>query len=262
MSERFQRSRYPLSERLIQGAGSRLARSGGGGFSYDQLSETYPTLDVRRATAPRYVQEELDERDLILKEREAIVARRQADLQILDTQINQQRAMYEQIPMARQAIAELDPMDDDFLTQFIAIQNENPLAFEDDAFYKNVASPLLRRHEMLQQNKLIMQRGAKPQEKDIVTENELINAGTVLSNVTTQNKAKKGDLGAQVQIEGANEIIRRWKQQQDMQQQQAAQSQTVIPSGSPIPSAYPVPSATPQTQSRGVKALDEFYIGR
>ena len=109
------RSQYSLSERLIQGEGSRLARSGGGGFDYRQLSERYPTFDVRRATAPRYAQEELDEQELIMRSREAELMKRQADLQILDTQISQQAGMYKQIPMARQALADLDPSEDDFL---------------------------------------------------------------------------------------------------------------------------------------------------
>lgn len=229
MSERFQRSRYPLSERLIQGAGSRLARSGGGGFSYDQLSETYPTLDVRRATAPRYVQEELDERDLILKEREAIVARRQADLQILDTQINQQRAMYEQIPMARQAIAELDPMDDDFLTQFIAIQNENPLAFEDDAFYKNVASPLLRRHEMLQQNKMIIQRGQKPEETKEITEDAFQRAAGLLSDPTFQKQVQAGDQIAAGRAAVARETYNQFMRQRGLAGGMEPQEQMGMP---------------------------------
>lgn len=255
MAEGRQGTRYSLSERLIQGEGSRLARGGGGGFDYRQLSERYPTFDVRRATAPRFVQEELDEQELIMRSREADLMKRQADLQILDTQISQQAGMYKQIPAARQALADLDPSDDDFLNQFIATQNENPLAFEDDAFYRTVAAPLLRRHEMLQQNKLIMQRGQRPQAEEQAMTPKDYQESIVRRNALLGNKKleelQSEDPDTAFAVEELNRMIFQYQQQNAPRGGFGGMQQ-------PAPSGTPIPSATPAPQGGGFNALRSF----
>lgn len=261
MPPRRQRSQipeydYPLSQMVTELGVSGAARGGQLGFDYSQLSEKYPTVDIRRMTEPRFMQREIDERDIELKMQEAELARRQADLQILDTQINQQRGMYQQIPMARQAVSQLDPLDDDFLSKFIAVQNENPLAFEDDSFYRTVAAPLLRRHEMLQQNKMIMQRGQQPQteeQKQITPSDyqDMVVRRNALLGKKKLEELQTEDPDTAFAVEELNRMIFQYQQQNAPRGGFGGMQQ-------PAPSGTPIPSATPAPQGGGFNALRSF----
>ena len=229
-------------------------------FDYSELDKKYPVQGVR-PVVPAYIQKQIDEEEVLRKSQELEVRRREALLNIYDSQLNQERAMYEQIPIAREALSKLNPADDDFLNQLSAVQASVPIGLENNEVQKFIVEPLVRRHEMLQRNKLEMESRQKPKEEGEITERDLITAGGILSDVTTQNKFKRNDPGAIAQIQGANEIIRRWEQQQQAKKQ-GLQPQPAMPSVSPAPSGVPVPSATPKSQSGGVRAFEEFYMGQ
>lgn len=120
-----------------------------GAFDFEELEERYPTRSVLPAI-PEYAQRQLDEEELARKSNEVLLRQREAQLNIYESQLNQERARYEQIPSAREAMAKLDPSAPDFIQQVIGVQQNLPLAFEDDSFYKTVVAPLYQRHERLQ----------------------------------------------------------------------------------------------------------------
>ena len=241
-----------LSERLIEGGTSRLARTGGLGFDYEEMSQKYPLADIRRATAPRVVRQELAEEDVMLNLREAELAKRQADLQIQDSLVNQTREMYRQIPEARSAISQLDPASDDFLNQLITLQSENPLAYENPDFQKTVVDPLVRRNEMFQSNKLRQKQpetvGLSPKDyEDMIVRRDMLLGKKDLAELQ-ENEPDKA-----FAIEQLNRMIF------DYQQQNAPRggfggAAPAMPSPT-MPSAQPTPQST---QGSGLNALRSF----
>jgi hypothetical protein len=228
----------PLAERIIQSEESRLLRSGMGGFDYDAMSQKYPLADVRRATAPRYIQRELDEEDVMMNIRELEAAKRQADLQLQDSIVKQNREMYRQIPAARVAISQLDPTSDDFLNQLIGLQSDTPLAYENPDFQKMVVDPLVRRHERFQSERLKQ----KPEQEALISESSFQDAASLLSDNDFQKKVRKGDPISIARAEVARDTMNAF-----LQQRGKAGVQPVQPTGFPSES----PSATPTPQGAG-----------
>jgi hypothetical protein len=242
----------PLAERIIQSEQSRLLRSGRGGFDYEGISQRYPLADIRRATAPSYVRRELDEEDVMLNLREAELAKRQADLQIQDSLVNQTREMYRQIPEARAAISQLDPASDDFLNQLITLQSENPLAYENPDFQKTVVDPLVRRNEMFQSNKLRQKQpetvGLSPKDyEDMIVRRDMLLGKKDLAELQANEPDKA------FAIEQLNRMIF------DYQQQNAPRGG--FGGAAPATPSPTMPSVqlTPQpTQGSGLNALRSF----
>lgn len=237
----------------FEAAGQRALSREPAAFDYTELDKRYPVQGVR-PIVPSYIQRQLDEEEILRKSQEIEMRKREAQLNIYDSQLNQERAMYEQIPMARQALAELNPADDDFLNQLIAQQGNNPLAYENPDFQKTVVDPLIRRHEMLQQNKLIMQRGAKPQEEQQqitpVDYQEMVVRKNALLGKKTLDQLQAEDPDTAFAVEELNRMIFQYQQQN-------------IPRGGfgsqqPVPAGTPVPSVTPTPQSGGFNALRSF----
>lgn len=247
----------PLAERIIQSEESRLMRSGIGGFDYSEMSQRYPLANVRRATAPRYIQRELDEEDVMMNIRQLEAAKRQADLQLQDSIVKQNREMYRQIPAAREAISKLDPTSDDFLNQLIGLQSETPLAYENPDFQKMVVDPLVRRHERFQQDRLISQRGTKQPEtvglspKDY---EEMVVRRDALLGKRSLAELQESEPDKAFAIEQLNRMIF------DYQQRNAPRGGFGAAPTTPSPTMPPVQPTPQPTQGSGLNAL-RLFIG-
>lgn len=125
------------------------------GFGYEQLEERYPMapIEVRRQRAQDTAlrEEDIAYKAGIIKEREAELGLKKAarDLDMYESQINREDAMLEQIPVARQKLAELDVRDPNFINKAYDIQDEHPMAFESQEFQKYVFQPMLNRNSRL-----------------------------------------------------------------------------------------------------------------
>lgn len=216
-------------------------------FNYSELEETYPTRQVR-PLIPEYIQRELDEQELERKAAEIEVRRREAQLNIYDSQLNQERERLRQVPLARQALSQLDPADPDFIVKLSDIQNKLPLASEDTQVSTYLINPLLRRHESMQRNNDIIQRGLSKQAEAAATvsEKDLQGAAMILRDKKLANAAKLGDVIAQTQIEAADKTYQQYRKQsqlaaqglemegmQDLQSNEFASEEEAMASGLP-----------------------------
>lgn len=246
---------YPISQMASEIAVSRAMSEVPQDFSYEGLAEKYPTRDLRAIHQPKFYREMLQEEDILAKTREAELAREQAELEILDTQVNQERAMYEQVPAAREAIAQLDPMDDNFLQNLMQVQMDYPLATENKVFYDNTISPLLRRNEMFQRNKLELESRQKPEQIQTASpkdyEDMVVRRNALLGRKTL-DELQAEDPDTAFAVEQLNRMISDY-QQQNMPRGGFAPQPPIAPSV-PSPTAAP----TPQPQSGGLKALQSF----
>lgn len=209
-------------------------------FDFSELDKRYPTANVRPIT-PLYRQREIDEYELQRKANEIEVQKRQAELNIYDSRLNQEREMFKQIPMARQALAGLNPNDDDFLEQLMMLQSQFPLAFESSQF-RSITEPLVSRHKMLQENKMILERRRQGiKEEEPVSMREFGDAAEKLKNKTLVNAAENGDEMSQFLLDEAQKVVDR-----AMAQRGFNKGGNVNPSATPSPSPTPFPSSTPQ----------------
>lgn len=195
-------------------AGSIALSREPGVFDYGALEEKYPTTRVT-PFVPSYIQRELEEQELERKAAELEVRRREAQINIYDSQLNQEREMMTQVPIARKALANLNPADDDFIVKLSEVQNQAPLAFENQQFSQYLVAPLIRRHEMIQQNNMIIQRGMTKKEETgaLVTEKDLQGAAIILRDKKLADAAKAGDEIARTQIDAANKTYEQYRQQ-------------------------------------------------
>lgn len=235
-------------------AGQRALSREQEAFDYGQLDQKYPVQGVR-PVVPSYIQKQLDEEEVIRKSQELEMRRREAQLNIYDSQINQERAMYEQIPMARQALAELNPADDDFLNQLITQQANNPLAYENTDFQQTVVNPLIRRHEMLQRNKLELESRQKPEQIQTASPKDyedMVVRRNALLGKKTLDELQTEDPDTAFAVEQLNRMISDY-QQQNVPRGGFAPQPPIAPSV-PSPTAAP----TPQPQGGGLRALQSL----
>ena len=153
------------------------------GFGYEQLEERYPMtpIEVRRQRAQDTAlrEEDIAYRTGIIRERESELGLKKAarDLDMYESQINREDAMLEQIPVARQKLADLDVRDPNFINKAYDIQDEHPMAFESQEFQKYVFQPMLNRNSRLsgrKQEGVITKDDMAKAMKEISTYNELI----------------------------------------------------------------------------------------
>lgn len=244
----------------FEAAGQRALSREPSAFDYTELDKRYPVKGVR-PIVPSYIQKQIDEEEVLRKTQEIEMRRREAQLNIYDSQLNQEREMYRQIPTARQGLAELNPADDDFLNQLIAQQASNPLAYENPDFQKTVVDPLIRRHEMLQQNKMIMQRGQQPKAEDQqqITPSdyqEMVVRRNALLGKKPLDQLQAEDPDTAFAVEELNRMIFQYQQQNIPRGGFGGQQPS--PSGPPMPSRTPAPSVTPAPQGGGFNALRSF----
>ena len=100
---------YTPWERAGQVALSRTPEA----FSYGSLEEKYPTRQVM-PMVPSYIQNKLDEENLVRKSNEVALRIREAQLNTLDSKLNEDKAIAEQVIQARPEFASLNPQDPDY----------------------------------------------------------------------------------------------------------------------------------------------------
>jgi len=158
-------------------------------FEYSQLEDKYPikTLygemqrEEQRNRENLDRQKEIEYRANIIKDRQSQLELKKAarDLDMYESQINREDAMLEQMPVARQKLAELDVRDPDFINKAYDIQEQHPMAFESDQFQKYIFQPMLNRNSRLtgrKQEGVVTQEGLSKAMGEISKYDELISA--------------------------------------------------------------------------------------
>lgn len=158
-------------------------------FDYSQLEEDYPVTTIaedfmikeRKRQEQIGLQEEINYRKSLIEDRASQLELKKAarDLDMYESQINREDAMLEQIPIARQKLAELDVRDPNFINKAYDIQDEHPMAFESEQFQKYVFQPMLNRNSRLtgrRQEGIVTDADLKEAMGEISKYNELISA--------------------------------------------------------------------------------------
>ena len=158
-------------------------------FDYSQLDEKYPVksiagriqLEEQRRSERPYLEEDIAYRTNLIKDKQAELGLKKAarDLDMYESQINREDAMLEQIPIARQKLAELDVRDPNFINKAYDIQDQHPMAFESQEFQKYVFQPMLNRNSRLsgrRQEGIVTDADLKEAMGEISKYNELIAA--------------------------------------------------------------------------------------
>lgn len=158
-------------------------------FDYSQLDERYPVksiagriqLEEQRRNERPYLEEDIAYRTNLIKDKQAELGLKKAarDLDMYESQINREDAMLEQIPIARQKLAELDVRDPNFINKAYDIQDQHPMAFESQEFQKYVFQPMLNRNSRLsgrRQEGIVTDADLKEAMGEISKYNELIAA--------------------------------------------------------------------------------------
>jgi hypothetical protein len=158
-------------------------------FDYSQLDERYPVksiagriqLEEQRRNERPYLEEDIAYRTNLIKDKQAELGLKKAarDLDMYESQINREDAMLEQIPVARQKLADLDVRDPNFINKAYDIQDEHPMAFESQEFQKYVFQPMLNRNSRLsgrKQEVIVTDADLKEAMGEISKYNELISA--------------------------------------------------------------------------------------
>ncbi len=193
---RSTQSRYSedqVSDSPIQGVDylerEIMKRPGLSRFDYSQLEEDYPVTTIaedfmikeRKRQEQRGLQEEINYRKSLIEDRASQLELTKAarDLDMYESQINREDAMLEQMPVARQKLAELDVRDPDFINKAYDIQEQHPMAFESDQFQKYIFQPMLNRNSRLtgrKQEGVVTQEGLSKAMGEISKYDELISA--------------------------------------------------------------------------------------
>jgi hypothetical protein len=124
-------SGYSPYEEIWQSAISQTP----GIFDYAELDKKYPTRQVRPIVPP-YIQQEMDEDRIAQKEALATQRIREAQAGIYESQLNEQIAQAEQVPLAREYFSKLNPQSADWPEQRDAAFAQFPL-IEGSAFAKS-----------------------------------------------------------------------------------------------------------------------------
>jgi hypothetical protein len=193
---RSTQSRYSedqVSDSPIQGVDylerEIMKRPGLSRFDYSQLEENYPVTTIaedfmikeQKRQEQRNLRDEIDYRKSLIEDRASQLELKKAarDLDMYESQINREDAMLEQMPVARQKLAELDVRDPDFINKAYDIQEQHPMAFESDQFQKYIFQPMLNRNSRLtgrKQEGVVTQEGLYKAMGEISKYNELISA--------------------------------------------------------------------------------------
>ena len=186
------------------------------GFDYSQLEEKFPVrsiegrmqLEERRRAERPYLEEDLEYKKTLLAERAAELGLKKAarDLDLYESTINREDAMLEQVPLARQALGQLDPRDPDFLKKRMDVINKYPVGYEYQPFIENIDKPMVARHLRLREGRI--ETGKE------VTEDAFQKAAGLLSDPTLQKQIKAGDPIALGRAEVVRETYNKFMQQQ------------------------------------------------
>ena len=142
----------------------------------------------------------------------------------------------------------LNPDDEDYLEQLIALQSEFQFAFESPEFRSTVVEPMIRRHNMLQENRLILGRRQQQAQEDApVNMREFDEAVAIARNQEFIKQAEAGDPIARFRIDRAAETIKRAMRQYGLDE-----------NGRPLPSSTPSPIPSPTPMQVPTQAPQKF----
>jgi hypothetical protein len=133
---------YTPWERAGQAALSRTPEA----FNYGSLEEKYPTRQVM-PMVPSYVQNQIDEENIIRKSNEVALKTRQAQLDTYDSKLNEEAAIAEQVKLARKRFAALNPQDIDYQNKRDQIFIDLPYSEFSDDFRNGTVARLDRVNE-------------------------------------------------------------------------------------------------------------------
>jgi hypothetical protein len=219
-----------------------------GGFDYSQLEEKFPVRSVagryevekQRMQAEPYFEEDLEYKKSRLEDKiaELNIKKTSRDLDMYEARINREDAMLEQVPLARQALGELDPRDPDYIKKRMDVYNEYPLAFEYEPFVNTVDKPLLYRNQQLVGSRREAQ-GTMGQEitfkdyKEAIDEVDKINRIAIQDRGATPEQLSSGEGYSDMELELLEEL------QSRINQYRAQKSGTAMPQGEPPLSPEP-----------------------
>jgi hypothetical protein len=213
-------------------------------FQFDELDEKYPLLPIQAQQArdqnKRLKEQEIEYRKTLIAERMSEVEMKKAarDLDMFEATINREDAMLEQVPLARQALGELDPRDPEYIQKRMEVYNQYPLAFEDDKFVNTVDKPLLLRNQQLIGSRREAQ-GAMRQEitfrdyKEAIDEIRKINAFAMQDRGVTPEQLASGEGYSEIELELLEEL------QSRINQYRAQKGGMAMPQGEPPLSPEP-----------------------
>lgn len=133
---------YTPWERAGQAALSRTPEA----FEYATLEEKYPTRQVM-PMVPSYIQNQIDEENIIRKSNEVALKVRQSQLDNYDSKLNEESAIAEQVKLARQRFAMLNPQDPDYQNKRDQIFIDLPYSEFSDDFRNGTVARLDRVNE-------------------------------------------------------------------------------------------------------------------
>lgn len=133
---------YTPWERAGQAALSRTPEA----FEYATLEEKYPTRQVM-PMVPSYIQNQIDEQNIIRKSNEVALKTRQAQLDNYDSKLNEEAAIADQVKLARQRFSTLNPQDPDYQNKRDQIFLDFPYAEFSDDFRNGTVARLDRVNE-------------------------------------------------------------------------------------------------------------------
>ena len=173
-------------ERLVYGSPDLRSK-----FDYAEMEERYPIkpIQIRQQQEQERLarQEDLNYRKTLLDEKLTELSEKKTlrEMDLLESEINKENAILEQMPLARQALGQLDPRDPEYLKKRIEVIEKYPMPFEYTPFVERVDSPMVARHLRLREGRI--ETGKE------VTEDAFQKAAGLLSDSTFQKQVQAGD---------------------------------------------------------------------
>ena len=135
------RGGYTPFQRIAQSALASAPET----FDYSELDKKYPMRQVT-PMVPSYIEQEMEEDRIAQKETLATQRIREAQASIYESQLNEQIAQAEQVPLAREYFSTLNPQSADWPEQRDAAFAQFPL-IEGSAFAKSRIASMDRLHD-------------------------------------------------------------------------------------------------------------------
>ena len=163
-------------------------------FSYSELDQKYPTQQVM-PIMPTHIRRELNEDILAEKEREVALKVRQAQLNNYESKLNNEAATAEQVQLARQRFAKLNPQDPDYQNKRDQIFIDLPHAEFNDDFRNGTVARLDRVNDRYM-SKLKLQTPESAREMFSKGMNEKIKVNQLLK----EGEISQGDANEYIKI--------------------------------------------------------------
>lgn len=112
-------------------------------FDYAALEDRYPTRRVM-PMVPSYIQNQIDEENIMRKSNEVALKVRQAQLNNYDSKLNEEAAIADQVQMARPEFASLNPQDQDYQAKRDQLLIKYPMVESSNDFMRSTVARLDR----------------------------------------------------------------------------------------------------------------------